>query len=928
MTDISATAFFRQTSAVDEKKTFFHGTRYPFKPGDLIHPGRKSNQGYGQPNPHVFFTHRPEIAHIFAESADDPEGHEDTRPRVYQVEPTGPHELDGDELPEDAKRAGSRQSKHPLRVVQEHDSTYQPDEDDPDFGEFEHEGCEECGEAMADESSCKHCGYGHHSACCEDDESAGHHTASAQHSVTAFFRQAADEGPKTYRWTQTFQGPTGYEDRESEVQGPLYHGGGKRWREGQQIKPGRKPNEWGDEYGKSIHVYFTRNRGTAADYARRSGGHVFEVEPSGNFLMDHNEGEFKTKHPLNVVRRLDPEEWHGDDHGTRTAGRGKPRRQPRPGAGAAGTGQDAAGGAPGVATGEEGPGTVEPRTVSFHPAARKELGKLDSTAQKQVASVIDSLASNTEGLQTHALTGPLKGWKSTKASRGHRVLHRDLDDGTLHVGYVGLHDYDRAINRLAVTDFFRLAFEGGRSATEHLRQTASVDDDTEYLDLYHRTSPESAAAIHRDKRMFSQENSGGRKPLYFSTFRGDEEGAEGSGYGEGVVHVRVPHHLAEIDDEFPSGEEHYSIDQKDLKPEHFVEEPHAPRTAAADKVWYHGSPRDLADGTDLVAGLDSHKPDGDHTHVWISGDPHRAATYGDVYEVHPHAEPKLTHAGSGEYYVPGATVKRKIGDPRNAPIKQGPRPQQVKYKHEQRGDFHAISATHHGQDVGHIGWEADTGELIGHRAHPDYPEVHAELLQRAQAKGYGKTASLTATAFFQMQVESAAVDNDEGIMVAFVPPPEIAQQLAQDDGQPADDLHITLAFLGKKSDYTREQLAVLPQLISAWAVRQKPVNIRIGGVGKFSNPDEDQHVLWASVDIPGGAQLHSDLARYLEGHGYRLPSEHGWNPHMTLRYVDRHFRFMPHLPEHRWTADAVHTYVGRDRHQTRLGSIPSGTIQP
>jgi mRNA-degrading endonuclease RelE of RelBE toxin-antitoxin system len=166
-----------------EEPAYFHGTRYPFKPGDLIHPGRKSNQGYGDPNEHVFFTHRPEIARIFADSADDPEGHEGARPRIYQVEPTGPHEMDTDELPEDAKAAGSRQSVHPLRVVQEHHST-RPWEDDPDAGEFEHEGCEECGEPMsATEGYCRKCGYGHHTACCEEGDDAEHRYASIPQEV-------------------------------------------------------------------------------------------------------------------------------------------------------------------------------------------------------------------------------------------------------------------------------------------------------------------------------------------------------------------------------------------------------------------------------------------------------------------------------------------------------------------------------------------------------------------------------------------------------------------------------------------------------------------------------------------------------------------------------------------------------------------------
>ncbi|MFD8650678.1 2'-5' RNA ligase family protein [Streptomyces mirabilis] len=174
---------------------------------------------------------------------------------------------------------------------------------------------------------------------------------------------------------------------------------------------------------------------------------------------------------------------------------------------------------------------------------------------------------------------------------------------------------------------------------------------------------------------------------------------------------------------------------------------------------------------------------------------------------------------------------------------------------------------------------------------------------------------------------AAAVDNSGGVMVALVPPREVAEQLAMKDGQPVDDLHVTLAYLGKASDYTPEQLKLLPQIVSSWALRQKPVDMRIGGTGKFNNSHKGQHVLYAAVDIPGGAQMHSDLARYLQGHGYELPSEHGWTPHLTLAYVDRHFRFMPHLDEHRWTADQVVTEIGQTRHQARLGTIPSGRHQ-
>lgn len=68
--------------------------------------------------------------------------------------------------------------------------------------------------------------------------------------------------------------------------------------------------------------------------------------------------------------------------------------------------------------------------------------------------------------------------------------------------------------------------------------------------------------------MRSKENTG---ETYWSTFRGDEPDAQAHGYGAGTVHIRVPHHLAEIEDEFPSGEEHYRVHPSKIEPHHFVE---------------------------------------------------------------------------------------------------------------------------------------------------------------------------------------------------------------------------------------------------------------------------------------------------------------------------------------------------------------------
>lgn len=78
------------------------------------------------------------------------------------------------------------------------------------------------------------------------------------------------------------------------------------------------------------------------------------------------------------------------------------------------------------------------------------MKSLDKPVQKQIKDTIDSLArgdANTMA-QTHPLTGPLKGWSATKASRGHRIVHKPSEDGGLFIGGVNLHEYDDLIRRL------------------------------------------------------------------------------------------------------------------------------------------------------------------------------------------------------------------------------------------------------------------------------------------------------------------------------------------------------------------------------------------------------------------------------------------------------------------------------------------------
>lgn len=83
------------------------------------------------------------------------------------------------------------------------------------------------------------------------------------------------------------------------------------------------------------------------------------------------------------------------------------------------------------------------------------------------------------------------------------------------------------------------------------------------LDLYHRTSLEAYERIVQERQMVSRENT---REVYFS----NREFGQAEGYGDFVVHVRVPEELAQLEDEFPDGELHYRVRVQDLAAEHFI----------------------------------------------------------------------------------------------------------------------------------------------------------------------------------------------------------------------------------------------------------------------------------------------------------------------------------------------------------------------
>jgi rifampin ADP-ribosylating transferase len=102
--------------AVHDAGPFFHGTKADLQPGELLHPGYRSNFGAGTTANFVYLTATLDAATWGAElAAGEGPG------RIYRVEPTGP--IEDDPNLTDKKFPGnptrSYRTRQPLRIVEE-----------------------------------------------------------------------------------------------------------------------------------------------------------------------------------------------------------------------------------------------------------------------------------------------------------------------------------------------------------------------------------------------------------------------------------------------------------------------------------------------------------------------------------------------------------------------------------------------------------------------------------------------------------------------------------------------------------------------------------------------------------------------------------------------------------------------------------------
>ncbi len=172
--------------------------------------------------------------------------------------------------------------------------------------------------------------------------------------------------------------------------------------------------------------------------------------------------------------------------------------------------------------------------------------------------------------------------------------------------------------------------------------------------------------------------------------------------------------------------------------------------------------------------------------------------------------------------------------------------------------------------------------------------AHLEQAKKT-AKAMATVKPASAAPAKSAQVKEAALNPQyTGMMLCFYPSPAVAKKLAVKGGEPARALHITLAYLGDTGDDPQDELFrphthpfKIRQAIELVTKRAAPLSGKIAGLGRFtSTPDGEKTPVFAAVDVPGLAELRSDLVEKVEAAGYFVAQDHGFTPHITLDYID------------------------------------------
>ncbi len=177
-------------------------------------------------------------------------------------------------------------------------------------------------------------------------------------------------------------------------------------------------------------------------------------------------------------------------------------------------------------------------------------------------------------------------------------------------------------------------------------------------------------------------------------------------------------------------------------------------------------------------------------------------------------------------------------------------------------------------------------QLVKHGKQIDLPVLLAGLKVPLKDLVKPEMPAPISPAVQRLRTWAASAPADARVMIALYPSPEIQSKLAIEGGEPKEELHVTLAYLGRVSEIGAEVLEELALTVRHFAERYARLEGTIGGFGRFSASEtsDGKDVIYASIDVPNLASFREKLVMEIEDIA-PAKREHGFTPHMTLAYV-------------------------------------------
>lgn len=125
-----------------------------------------------------------------------------------------------------------------------------------------------------------------------------------------------------------------------------------------------------------------------------------------------------------------------------------------------------------------------------------------------------------------------------------------------------------------------------------------------------------------------------------------------------------------------------------------------------------------------------------------------------------------------------------------------------------------------------------------------------------------------------------------GTFIGLMVPPDIAEQIADPEGESADDMHITLFY---SKGLTAEQNKKVEEVFKHFWDQNPSLHVKLTKLDSFdpSESSDNLKVIYAAVESPDIMEFHEFLMESLAEEGIKSNSEHKqYTPHVTIKYVE------------------------------------------